>query len=329
MGTVTMRNDAHDDSDGLAKLNTERIEPKLSTTDADELPFLDSPLTAPAQPTAASSNKAVGALSALTLAILCSTAAFGWWSMQRIELLEQQLIATQDSFSKISEDAAGRISAITGQFTATESSVLGDLQALTQRLTTLESNAIEAHKQQQISLTAQAADLSTLNTELLGIDERTQRLNTRINQHDKMLTQHSNRLTEQSSVLHKTLTEQQERLSQFEHTVDNNQQLLSQLQHELDNHQQQLVQLDSFNTQLQSLTTQLTQLKNNSNNNDAIQRLQQDLLIVRSELEQRPAPVANSQKGPSLADFDAYRAQTNRTISTLQEQVRNLQKNTP
>jgi len=58
-------------------------------------------------------------------------------------------------------------------------------------------------------------------------------------------------------------------------------------------------------------------------------RLQQDMLILRSELEQRSSTTSSAHNGPSLADFDAYRAQTNRTISALQEQVRHLQKNAP
>lgn len=330
MGSITMHTDPNHDNHKASITNNERIEPQLSTTDIDEAPCLERPFAASNAPTApATGKKALGALSALTLALLCSSTAFAWWSMQRMELLEQQLIATQDSFSKISEDAAGRLNEITGQFTATESSVQGDIQTLTQRLNSLESNSIETHKQQQSSLTEQAADLTQLNTDLLAVDERTQSLNKALTQQEKTLAQHSNRLSEEYSALHKTLTEQQEQLGQFKQVADHNQQLLSQLQEKLDTQQQQLAQLDVVNTELQGLTTQLTQLQNNSHSDDELQRLQQDLLIIRSELEQRTAPTTNINPGPSLADFDAYRAQTNRTINALQEKIRHLQKNTP
>lgn len=324
-----MRNDPQHDKHQASTTNNERIEPQLSSADAEHSAFLEHPIAAISAPAApAAGKKALGALSALTFALLCSSAAFAWWSMQRMELLEQQLIATQDSFSKISEDAAGHLNEITGQFTATESSVLSGIQTLSQRLNSLESSSVETHKQQQISLTEQATELTQLNTALLAVDERAKSLKHSITQQEKTLAQHSNRLTEEYSTLHKTLTEQQEQLSQFKQAAEHSQQLLSQLQAEFATQQQQLARLDFIHIELQDLATQLTQLSSNSNTDD-IQRLQQDLLILRSELEQRPTPVAGVSTGPSLADFDAYRAQTHRTINALQEKIRHLQKNTP
>lgn len=310
-----MRNDAHDDLDELPTLNTERVEPQINTPATDELPFLDDPITTSAQPSAASSNKAVGALSAVTLAIFCSALAFGWWSMQRIELLEQQLIATQDSFSKISEDAAGRISAITGQVSATESSVLSDTQALKKRLDTFESNAVDTHKQQQSHLTEHAAQLNTLRKDLTSQNERSNTLTNSLAEQQTALTRQGKTLTEAQSQLQTELTAQHEQIAQLEQTLKST--------------QQQLAQLEPFTAELATLSAQLSQLQESANRTDDIQRLQQDLLILRSELEQRPAATPSSTAGPSLDDFDAYRAQTNRTISTLQEQVRTLQKNTP
>lgn len=313
-----MRNDAHDDIDDLPKLSTERVEPQLNIPNTDDLPLLDNPVATPANSAAGTSNKAIGALSAVTLAIVCSAAAFGWWSMQRIELLEQQLIATQDSFSRISEDAAGRISEITGKVSATQSNVLSDTQTLKKRLDSFESTTVETHKQQQIKLTDQAAELSTLNKQLASLNERTNSLNNSLNssvsEHKAALLQQEKALTAAQAKLNKELTEQQQKLAQLEQTLQSN--------------QQQLAQLAPLNTDLQNLSARLTTLQKSSDQSDEIKRLQQDLLILRSELEQRPAAAPNTA-GPSVADFDAYRAQTNRTINTLQQQVRNLQKNTP
>ena len=325
-----MRNDPQHDKHQTNTTNGERIEPQLSSTDTDDSTFLESPITAASasvMPT--TGKKALGALSALTLALLCSSAAFAWWSMQRMELLEQQLIATQDSFSKISEDAAGRLSEISGQFTATESSVQSDIQTLTQRLNSLESSSVEVHKQQQISLTEQGAQLSQIDTELRAVKQRTQNLHDSLSQQEKTLAQHSNKLMQDYATLDKALAEQQAQLSQFNQEADNTQQLLGQLQTALESHQQQLAQLDTVHTELQGLAKQLTQLQSSANNADELQRLQQDLLIIRSELEQQATPAAHINQGPSLADFDAYRAQTNRSINALQEKIRHLQKNTP
>ena len=50
-----------------------------------------------------------------------------------------------------------------------------------------------------------------------------------------------------------------------------------------------------------------------------IRNLEQDLLVLRSELENRPAPQNNT------AEFDAFRAQVTRNINALTAQVQNLQ----
>lgn len=54
----------------------------------------------------------------------------GWWSFQQISLMEQQLVATQESFARISEEAAGRIQDISGKVVATESPVTSGSEAL-------------------------------------------------------------------------------------------------------------------------------------------------------------------------------------------------------
>ena len=158
-----MRNDAHDDIDELPPLSRGRIEPALDSAAAHDAAAADNLRATATPPSSPSSNKAIGLLSALTLAIACSSAAFGWWSLQRMQLLEQQLVATQNSFSKISEDAAGRINAITGKVSATESSVLSGNEALKLRLNRLEQEAVAKHKQLTSRLDQHASASSALN----------------------------------------------------------------------------------------------------------------------------------------------------------------------
>ena len=234
--------------------------------------------------------------------------------MQRIALLEQQLIATQDSFSRISEDAAGRIKDITGKFTATESSVLGDNEILKMRLNKIESSAVEAAKQQQISLTEYASRLTKTQSELSS-------LHSTVNDLSRLSDAQKNTIEQQHNTLNSLQKELKTGLS--EHS-----QQLNSLTKSHQDSQQQLAQLAEQKQNFKHLNEQLLALQKSSGTKDDLTRLQQDILILRSELEQRPAAAASNQ-GPSLSDFDAYRAQTNRTINTLQEQVRNLQKNAP
>lgn len=312
---LIMRNDAHDEINDLPSLNAARYESQQHTnSDNDAATY-----TAQANPdtynNAPQSNKAVGILSTLTFALLCASASFAWWSMQRIQLLEQQLVATQDSFSRISEDANGRIKDITGKFTATESSVLGDNEILKMRLNKIESAAVEATKQQQVGLTEQAASLNTLSRQLASLKEASDRIQTVTEQQQQAAEQQKNNLN----------TLQADLKTRFEQYT----QQLNQLQTSTDNHQQKMAQLTGYDIELKKLATQIGKIQQNSVSSDDITRLQQDILILRSELEQRPTLAPASTQGPSIADFDAYRAQTNRTISTLQEQVSNLQKNAP
>jgi chromosome segregation ATPase len=82
--------------------------------------------------------------------------------------------------------------------------------------------------------------------------------------------------------------------------------------------QDSLAQLDG---RLKGLGSDVEALKKQGNPNQAIRSLEQDLLVLRSELDNRPAPT----QGASTAEFDAFRAQMTRNISTLQSQVQNLQ----
>lgn len=310
-----MRNDAHDEIDELPPLSKGRIEPALNSAAAHDAAAADNLRAAATAPSSPSSNKAIGLLSALTLAIACSSAAFGWWSLQRMQLLEQQLIATQNSFSKISEDAAGRINAITGKVSATESTVLSGNEALKLRLNRLEQDTVANHKQQTSRLAQHDSSISKLNTELTALNEKNTGLDHSVTAQKVALAEHATALTALQTDFSKKLESQHNTLQK--------------LTEELNSSQQQLAQLAELKTELSQTNSKLAKLQENSQHSDELTRIQQDILILRSEVDQLPNTAATDSSGPSLADFDAYRAQTNRTISAVQEQLRNLQKNTP
>lgn len=318
-----MRNNQHPEP----SLSNGRIEPQLDSPAAQGAPLPGSHLHATVETQARGGRKAIGFLFILSIAIAGSAGAFGWWSFQRMQLLEQQLIATQDSFSKISEDADGRINAITGQVSAAENTVFSGTQALKTRLDALESAMLDTQKKQHISLTEQSTGLSILTSQLTEQIEGSESLQSSIEQQRKQLTQlettHSQAVTALGSELNKSLDIQQKKLRDLEVNLEEG----------LASSQQQLAQFGELKTGLNSVTAELNRLKARIQEDPASQsdltRLQQDILILRTELDNRPAPKsAPVNQGPSLTDFDAYRAQTNRTINALQEQVRNLQKST-
>lgn len=309
-----MRNDAHDEINDLPSLSavcTETSDQSATVAAAEPLTENQAQINTPAS----SSSKAVGILSAVSFALVCASASFVWWSMQRMQLLEQQLVATQDSFSRISEDAEGRIKAISGQFTATESSVLGDNERLKMRLNKIESAAVETAKQQQISTAAHAAQLTKISNELSTLVDALAVMKKHNEQQQQVLEQQKNTLNTVQQELRTGLASYQQQLTDLQKTSTQ--------------HQQHFAQLSEQEKKLAHLATQLAALQKNTVTSADLTRLQQDMLILRSELEQRSSTTSSAHNGPSLADFDAYRAQTNRTISALQEQVRHLQKNAP
>jgi predicted RNase H-like nuclease (RuvC/YqgF family) len=73
-----------------------------------------------------------------------------------------------------------------------------------------------------------------------------------------------------------------------------------------------------FDEKIASLRTEIDAMKKQGNATQAIARVEQDLLVLKSDLETRSTT-------SSTAEFDAFRAQMTRNINTLQAQVLNLQ----
>ncbi|MDD1015320.1 ATPase [Pseudomonas rubra] len=273
-----MRNDAPDDFDNV---------PTLSAGNRDDDDFVPvagvrrgGPAAAHAQLKAAST----GPLWALLGASFIALAGLGWWSFQQISLMEQQLVATQESFARISEDAAGRLQAISGKVAASESSVSTDSEALKLQIRQLQTSLSEQGKQQQ-GVAGQTGDLG------------------------KRLEQVLAQASEQQAANAKLQTQLQEQLK----AVSTELAALKAAQ----------VDGGKLEGELKSLGGDVAVLKKQGNPAAAIQRLEQDLIVLKSEQENRPAPAAGS--GASTVEFDAFRGQVTRNINTLQSQVQNLQ----
>ncbi|MGE8359858.1 ATPase [Pseudomonas sp.] len=277
-----MRNDAHDELDHVPSLRADQRDHDDYETDHPE------PARAPAygRSTAAAApvkGASTGPLWALVGALMIALGGLGWWSFQQISLMEQQLVATQESFARISEEAAGRIQDISGKVVATESNVTSGSEALKLQVKQLEGKLAELTKQQQGIASQQGEQtkrLEQLGTELKGQAGAASKFEAPL----KTLT------TEQAS-----------------------------LKAELASLKSAQGGLGKVEEQLKRLGTDVEALKKIGNPNQAIGRLEQDLLVLKSDLETRPAPSNNT------AEFDAFRAQMTRNISTLQAQVQNLQ----
>ncbi len=273
-----MRNDAHDDFDDIPSLRAEPLDDDVLPTPSAVRERTAAPLrNAPAakKPKGAGT----GPLWALVGALFFAFIGLAWWSFQQISLMEQQLVATQESFARISEEAAGRLQDISGKVVASQTNVITDNEALKLQIKQLESRLQDQGLQQQ-GVAGQATDL------------------------DKRLEQMSTQGTEQQAA---------------------NVQLQAQVKAlgaELASLKGAQADGDKVDAQLKSLGTELAAPGLPCFFSAAIERLEQDMIVLKSQQDNRPAA---AQNGASTAEFDAFRGQVTRNINTLQSQIQNLQ----
>lgn len=294
-----MRNDPHDDFDDV---------PPLTAKDDDD-DFVPATPAARQRTTVYSRSTPVvrvkrtntGPIWALVGALFIAFTGLAWWSFQQISLMEQQLVATQESFARISEEAAGRLQDISGKVVATESVATTGSEALKLQIQKLESKLADQDKQQegvagqQSGLDKRLDQMSAQTTQLQSANSQLQ------NAHTQLQTAH-NQLQDQVKSLTGDLT------------------ALKAAQSDAKANQSAQAQVDA---QLKSLSADVASLKRQGNPNVAIDRLEQELLVLKSEQDNRPA--ATPSGGGNTAEFDAFRAQMTRNINTLQSQIQNLQ----
>ncbi|EJZ59740.1 MULTISPECIES: hypothetical protein [Pseudomonas] len=270
---MSMRNDANDDFDDVPSL-------RADTFDDDDIPpTARTSVHSRTPPVVKVKAASTGPLWALVGALFFAFIGLAWWSFQQISLMEQQLVATQESFARISEEAAGRLQDISGKVVASQSNVNSDSEALKQQIKQLETQLLDQSKQQQ-GVVGQTSDL------------------------DKRLAQ----MTAQT-------TEQQNANTQLQAQV-------KALSAELATLKSAPVDTGKFDAQLKSLSADIAALKKQGNPSAAIERLEQEIIVLKSEQDNRPAA---AQGGGNTAEFDAFRGQMTRNINTLQAQIQNLQ----
>ncbi|WP_339475865.1 MULTISPECIES: ATPase [unclassified Pseudomonas] len=283
---MPMRNDANDDFDDVPSLRMRADIPD----DDDFLPNRQPHLQARPAPVATAKVKgpSTGPLWALVGALLCAFGFLAWWSFQQISLMEQQLVATQESFARISEDAAGRLQEFSGKVVARQSNVMSDSEALKLQIKQLESKLQDQGKQFDSKLQEQYR----LQQATFGPSADL----------DKELAQLIAQATEQQNTntqLQATNTELQAQVKTLATEV-------SALKNQGEG--------GALDAQLKSIGADITALKR-ATSNSAIDRLEQDVIVLKSQQD----------KGGSTAEFDAFRGQVTRNINTLQAQIQNLQ----
>ena len=267
-----MRNDIKDDFDNVPSLRADVGD------DDDFVPTAATSMRSRPAPVVKVKSASTGPLWALVGALLFAFVGLAWWSFQQISLMGQQLVATQESFARISEEAAGRLQDISGKVVASEANVNTGSEALKLQIKQLESQLLEQGKQ-QLGVAGQATDL------------------------DQRLAQMSASTTGLTTA---------------------NTQMQAQVQTlatELTALKAAQAEAAKLNAEVKELSTDVAALKKQGNPATAVARLEQDLLVIKSELDNRAAT-----EGPSNKEFDVFRIQTTRNITTLQTQMQNLQR---
>lgn len=278
---------ADDQSDELSGIRaTEDERAYISPSRHEDIP--ERGVRAPVRPEPA--QRGTGGLWALCAALTLSLIGFGYWSHQQQTRLQQQLVATQNSFARISEDAAGQIENITGKVTATESS-LGELDGLTRRIDQL-SEVVGSQGQVLAQVEQGGTTLkehgSKQQQRLDDVINQTAALTGRLDAYDENATALAGQLT----MLNAQVMALSEGLQQ-----------LGPLEAQLGQQNEQLA------AQQQTLATLNEQL--------STQDVNAEIAALRKQLEGRMSLVAEE-----IQSIDSFRLQTNRTLTRLQTQLR-------
>ncbi|MBJ2178678.1 ATPase [Pseudomonas veronii] len=266
-----MRNDANDDFDNVPSLRADSLD------DDDFVPTAATSVRSRNTPVVKVKSASTGPLWALVGALLIAFAGLAWWSFQQISLMGQQLVATQESFARISEEAAGRLQDISGKFVANEASVNNGSEALKLQIKQLETQLLEQGKQ-QVGVAGQATEL------------------------DKRLAQMTASTTD---------------LSNANAKLQGQVQALTDAVASLKAAQGEAAKRDA---EIRELVADVAALKKQGNPSAAIARLEQDLVVLKSAQDNQPG----NSDAPTNKEFDVFRIQTTRNITTLQSQMQNL-----
>ena len=294
-----MRTDAHDELDNIPSLTAGRDHDPYPAPELEPIGKSTSQAVDDARPRQKRRAASTAPLWFLILVLFGLLIALGWWGLQQVSRLEAQLVATQESFARISEDATGRLQDISGKIVATESSVTTEGEALKLRIKQLEKQALDLAEQQRAITTQQQSLTGKQGNQDTRLDEQggqIERIATDVRGHQSATAALADTVKKVASD-QAALTSS---MSALKGSVD---------------------ELGKLSGRIDGLSKDVAALKQRGDASQAISRLEQDVLILRSELDNRPA----ATPGVVTSEFDAFRAQMTRNINTLQGQIANLQ----
>lgn len=256
-----------------------------------------------------------GALWAVCMSLLIALVGLGYWSYEQQSRLQRQLIATQESFARISEEAAGQLQDISGKVIATESSLGESEQARLQQLRQLEQRVeqLSATQQTQQQLLAEQQQQSQTGQQRLQ----------QLQQASEARAQQLAELEERAATLGETQQSQGQALAQLDEQTDAAGEAQAVLRQELTQIGQQLQALAKLEQQVAEQGTLMARQRGELQalmEASSGRSVEQEMLVLRSELDLRLASFEEA-----LQAIDSFRVQANRNISTLQSQLGNLQ----
>ena len=250
-----------------------------------------------ADPPARAEAAGNGPLWALCGALLLALLGLGYWTHQQQSQLSQQLVATQNSFARISEEASGRIQDITGKVSATEDSLGAAEQDRKAQLVRIEDMLQAVRKEQ-----------GEYRQQLASLQQADQRSSERATTQQTAIAA----LQQSTAALQADGKKQSDSLSALQQQLAEADRALAQMQTQLGTLSVVQLQLGQQAEQLDELKQGLTALQNKGND----EAVEQAVLAMRAELDRRLA--ASDQ---ALQAIDSFRLQTNRSLTTLQTQV--------
>ncbi|HAW24798.1 MAG TPA: ATPase, partial [Pseudomonas sp.] len=274
-----MRNDAHDELDNIPSLTAGRDRDPYPAPELEPIGKSTSQAADDARPRQKRRAASTAPLWFLILVLFGLLIALGWWGLQQVSRLEAQLVATQESFARISEDATGRLQDISGKIVATESSVTTEGEALKLRIKQLEKQALDLAEQQRAITTQQQSLTGKQGNQDKRLDEQggqIERIATDVREHQSAAA---------------TLADTVKKVASDQAALTSS---MSALKGSVD-------ELGKLSGRIDGLSKDVAALKQRGDASQAISRLEQDVLILRSELDNRPA----ATPGVVTSEFDA------------------------
>lgn len=244
------------------------------------------------------------------LLLLSLLAGVLFWQQQRWQLLDARLVATQESFARLSEEAAGRLAAVSGQLSEAESSVSTEREALRQRQRLLEER-LSRLQDSHAALLAQQLEES----------QRLQALQTQLDAQREVATRLAEALAraqDARQALEARLQQQQAAQAALSEQLAGLQGEVQRLTVQQAEQGDVAAQLRQLASEQRTLARQMAAQPSVAAALAALERLEGEWLVLRSQLERERA----AGEPVSLREFDAFRRQLSREVGELQQRLR-------